>query len=109
MVICPIVCILVLVLVCQYQLAQSLRDRNDYPLVVDYSEHYNYHSLHEKMVESMSVNNCTLGGDYVYGESSQPDLMVKVIPPPKAVLAKWTQQQEGKAKTRIFTHLSHNL
>ncbi|RYH19207.1 glycosyltransferase family 61 protein [archaeon] len=107
---CPCKVLLLLLLIWQfYSAVQSLRDRNEYPLVVDYSEHYNYHTLHEKMVESMSVNNCTLGGDYTYGESRQPDLMVKLVPPPQAVLAKWTAQEEGKVKARIFTHVSHNL
>eukprot|EP01039_Chlorochromonas_danica_P005775 gene5775-6360_t len=89
----------------------SLRD-SDYPLVVDYSEHYYYHHLYEKMMESMSVNNCTIGGDYHYGDGSRPDLTVKVLPPPSQVIQKWSLPATHKLSSsshRVFSHVSENL
>lgn len=85
----------------------ALRD-SDYPLVVDYSEHYMYHQLHGKMSESMSVNNCTIGGDYSFGDARVLDLMVKVLGPPAKVAKKWGVQC-FKPVNRIFTHVSNNL
>ena len=58
------------------------------PYIPDYAEHYYYTSIGEKMMESLSVNNCTISsngfvpdGGYSPEEGNEPDLFVKVIPP----------------------------
>lgn len=94
-------------------LVQALRDGGEHPLVVDYSEHYYYKSIRAKMIESLSVNNCSVGGDVKYGnimgKDGPADLTVKVIPPPQLVRDKWSMKNEYRAKNRIFAHVSDNL
>ena len=90
----------------------ALRDHNGmYPLIPDYSEFYYYKNIRQKMLESMSINNCSIGGDVKYGTRSDdfPDLFVKVIRPPKLVVEKWGDINEGRLKQRIFAHVSENL
>ena len=64
--------------------------------VPDYSEYY-YTSLKEKMDEVMSLNNCTLtthgdeitGYEVPDGSSIEPDLSVRIMPPPRSVRKRW--------------------
>lgn len=84
----------------------------EHPLVVDYSEHYYYLSLKEKMTESLSINNCSLGGDLIagkYQDNGEFDLKVKMIPPPKHVLDKWGPSNTIRSNQKLFTQVSDNL
>lgn len=95
------------------QTVLSLRDGGLHPLVVDYSENYYYKSIRDKMVETMSINNCSVGGDVTYGIAKAmnklPELTVKVIPPPQIVRDKWSAENDHRMKHRIFAHVSENL
>jgi len=90
--------LLLLILFFVLPFALSLRDHDGLlPLVVDFSEHYYYLSLTEKMNEAMSVNNCSMGGDVTIAgsassSSSSPsfDFRVQVITPASDVLEKWS-------------------
>lgn len=101
--------ILIFLLLCYCLLIVSLRDNNDMPLVVDYSEKYYYDNLYDKMKESLSINNCTLSG--LYGESSikDKDLYVEVLTPPNAVISKWTNNPEFSRKRKSFYRTSEDL
>lgn len=90
----------------------GLRNDPEHHLVVDYSEHYYYHRISEKMRESLSISNCTMSGDYTDGLANMKDeydLYVKVVPPPNKVIAKWSDKNYYKAQTRIFAHVTENL
>jgi hypothetical protein len=87
----------------------ALREDPYHPLVVDYHEHYNYKHLKDKIVESMSVNNCSVHGDVVYGAKNTEYVTVKEVPPPKNVLQKWVQQNKHLSNFRIFAHVSSNM
>jgi hypothetical protein len=41
-----------------------------HPLVVDYNEFYYYKHLRHKMTESLSISNCTVGGDVAIGTAA---------------------------------------
>lgn len=84
---------------------------NIHPLVVDYNDAYNYVHLKDKMIESLSINMCTMDGDVVDGDVTQKpaDLHVKVIPPSSQVIKKWGPESYYKSQTRIFAQVSPNL
>lgn len=69
-----------------------VRNNSEYPLVPDYMP-YLYSTLHEKMAEAMSINNCTIVGlNWYIGEHDrihQPDLRAKVVPPKDDTRARW--------------------
>ena len=82
-----------------------------YPLVVDYHEQYYYKDLREKMLESLSISNCTMDGDVSIYNSNHlsSDLNIKIIHPPLKVIEKWNDEHKLKQFTRIFASISDNL
>eukprot|EP01038_Epipyxis_sp_PR26KG_P016084 gene16084-21847_t len=89
------VCIVVAVFSAIFFQIHTLHDGLN-PLVPDYHEYYYYKALREKMKESLSVNNCTLG----------VDIIVKVIKPSQNVIDKYGPKSYYKSKTRIFSDAS---
>jgi hypothetical protein len=98
-------------LLCQLQRCLSLRDHGAHPLVVDYHEHYMYKHLGDKMTESLSVNNCTMGGSYMSGlaDNQNPDIVVTLLPPPQKVIEKWMPQQKHQSPLRLFYQITDNI
>lgn len=93
---------LLLALLLLLLLAGRLECLRDYPNqgrdphIPDYSPHYYYTSIKEKMLESLSVSNCTIlssdfapDGPYRPREGSEPDVYVTVVPPRPAVRRRW--------------------
>ena len=83
-----------------------------HPLVVDYDEHYYYTTLKDKMAESLSISNCSVGGDIEYSHSptrGPPDLTVRVMPPPEYIVEKWGLKGTARISKRIFARVSDNL
>jgi hypothetical protein len=70
-------------------------------LVVDYSEHYLYKNLREKLVESLSINNCTISGVGVWNEN--PDLTSTVMAPAAHITKLWGNP------SRLLTDLVPNV
>ena len=73
------------------------------PYVPDWAEHYYYKSTEEKMMESLSVSNCTVRSNAFVPEAGygpedghEPDLFVKVIPPPMTVQLRWKAIMEAQ-------------
>lgn len=87
----------------------SLKD-GIHPLVVDYDEYYYYKSLKNKMIESLSISNCTIDGDVKIGniKNKRADLTVKSISPSKALLEKWNEDNPSRPH-RLFAQVSANL
>ena len=87
----------------------SLRDNNDMPLVVDYTDKFYYDNLYDKMMESLSINNCTLSG--LYGEHSkeEKDLYVEMINPSSNVISKWVNNPEFSRKRNAYYRTSEEL
>jgi hypothetical protein len=88
--------------------ATALQD-GIHPLVVDYDEYYYYKSLRSKMAESLSISNCTVDGDVRLGrKTGKADLVVKEVPPSKALVAKWSLDNAARPH-RLFAQVSSNL
>jgi hypothetical protein len=79
--------------------------------VVDFNEHYYYHSIKDKMAESLSISNCTISGindwpNYNAIPGMHADLEVKIILPDTDILTEWRNLQlslhesEGHHATR---------
>jgi hypothetical protein len=79
-----------------------------HPLVVDYDEHYYYTSLRAKMAESLSISNCSVGGDvaagprgpraekFKAGKAGTADIMVRKLTPPPSVVSKWSPDNRAR-------------
>lgn len=90
---------LLLLLLCLSGSLEGLRDYPDQgrdPHIPDYAPHYYYTSLKEKMMESLSVSNCTIlsrdftpDGHYSPPEGSDADIFVTVVPPRPTVRRRW--------------------
>ena len=86
-----------------------------YPLVVDYNENYYYKTLREKMIESLSISNCSMNGDVMlYQDQSSTtsvgaELTVRVIKPPQLVVQKWGADSRLKQSKRIFALVSDSV
>ena len=89
-------------------------------LTPDYANTYNYRYIEEKMLESMSVNNCTIYGPKrflssiytksIYAEKDVADLIVEEVRPPPYVFDVWGK--DGKEKIRalkLFIGMNENL
>jgi capsule polysaccharide modification protein KpsS len=82
---------------------------DDY-LVPDYNERYYYTSLADKIIESMSINNCTLSGAVAafppkFGGAA--DIDVQVVSPPATVLQRWGAQDDEKHQLeKVFLRTS---
>ena len=88
---------------------------SDEPLVVDY-ESYFYPSLRHKMMESLSINNCSLSGSngLVLGspaEGSDFDLTVSLLQPSDTVRNIWGTLTKEKHidSMKVYTQVSENL
>lgn len=81
-----------------------------HPLVVDYDEFYYYKNLRSKMHESLSISNCTLGGDIFIGakKNAATNLYVKVVSPSKQLIDKWSPDNPSRPH-RLFAQISDNL
>ncbi|KAJ1432297.1 hypothetical protein B484DRAFT_395041, partial [Ochromonadaceae sp. CCMP2298] len=91
-----------------------------HPLVVDYDEHYYYTSLRAKMAESLSISNCSVGGDvaagprgprgqkFKAGKAGTADIMVKKLTPPPSVVSKWSAENRARPG-RLFALVTDPL
>lgn len=83
-------------------LRAEFRQKDGDELIPDYSEHYYYHDLHDKMDETLSISNCTSSGDLTGFEPEEggvADFHIQVIPPSKAVLKRWGS--EGRERHNV--------
>jgi hypothetical protein len=87
----------------------ALRDHPKLRFVPDYDEHYMYKHLKDKIVESMSVNNCSVKGDITYGNPKEEGIIVTELKPSQRVLDKWLPQNQLKSSFRIFTQVNSDL
>lgn len=100
----------------------ALLTSNDYKhaLIPDYSEFYYYRFIEEKMIESMSVNNCTLHGapllarhemtSHILREPNSADIFVQEIKPPKFVTDLWgSDGRKVLERGDIYVGISPNL
>lgn len=93
---------------------QALRDSYEDALIPDYSEHYYYHNLADKMAETMSINNCTIHSDSKTGFESKrgdnSDFSIQIIPPASSVTQKWgTEGNEQHSIAKLFMRVTENL
>jgi hypothetical protein len=105
-------CGLLLVLVLAALHVHALHD-GLHPLVVDYDEKYYYYSLKSKMTESLSISNCTVGGDVKAGRSRgsagrKADIVVRKIRPPVNVVSKWNAGNKARP-VRLFAMVTDAL
>jgi hypothetical protein len=87
----------------------ALRDNPKLPFVPDYNEQYMYKSLKDKIIETMSVNNCSVEGDFTYGNPQAEAITVTELKPLQRVLDKWLPQNQLKSSFRIFTQVNSDL
>ena len=103
---------LLLVTMLAFWMAASVLALHDgvHPLVVDYDEFYYYKSLKSKMVESLSISNCTMNGDVHIGRKKHQsaDIVARIIPPTKSLREKWSANNTARPH-RIFAQISNNL
>lgn len=97
-------------ILCFIYLVSSLRG-SDEPLVVDYSEFYYYRNLEEKMVESMSINNCSLRGPgFNIKGILEGDLSAVIVPPSVEVTKRWgTKSHQTFIDDQTYAQVSKNL
>lgn len=100
-----------------FHLSESLRQgiqfKND-EFVPDYNDKYYYLDIKDKMIESMSTNNCTLFGGKLPVSSTiggtdnrkNADLIVKVMPPKsRKFLDKWQNNREISVYAKANSNL----
>jgi Glycosyltransferase 61 len=99
-------------LICDGLRGQELEKVGD-EFVPDYSEFYYYREIQEKVVEIMSINNCTAHGDsrgYEPQSGARADIEIKIVPPAGAILQRWgTEGNEFHNVSRIFARTTSNL
>ena len=85
-------------------------------IVPDYDDNYYYINTRDKMIESLSVSNCTMANldlrDEAYGDNSDKfsELQLVIVPPPIGVQAKWgTIGFEKYRNPNIYFRVSENL
>lgn len=108
---CVAIALVVLMVVNDVVVMGLRRDDGQFPYIPDYSEHYNYIHLSDKMRESLSISQCTMGGSFVDGQPDahgEYDLTVNVIPPPELVRKKWGDDNPVKRR-RIFAQVNNHL
>ena len=100
------------ILVCEGLRGQGLERAGD-EFVPDYSEFYYYRDIQEKVVEIMSINNCTAHGDskgFEPQNGARADFEIKIVPPADAILRRWgTEGNEFHNVSRIFARTTLNL
>jgi hypothetical protein len=73
--------------------SRALRGSYEDFLIPDYSEFYYYRNLHEKLSETMSINNCSVTDDISAAFEPQlgdkADFSIQLINPPTSVTRKW--------------------
>lgn len=89
----------------------SLRNNEDISmqLVVDYTDKYYYDNINDKMIESLSVNNCTLSGLHGEHNIGDKDLYVEIIKPSNNIINKWLNNPEFSRKRNTFYRTSEEL
>jgi hypothetical protein len=94
--------------------SRALRNIHEDFLIPDYSEFYYYRNLHEKLSETMSINNCSITGDlstaFEPKLGDKADLSIQLINPPSSVTRKWgTESNELHAIPKLFIKVTGNL
>lgn len=94
--------------------SRALRSSYEDFLIPDYSEFYYYHNLHEKLSETMSINNCSITGDTITAFEpklgDKADLSIQLINPPSSITRKWgTEGNELHAIPKLFFRVTSNL
>jgi hypothetical protein len=94
--------------------SRALRGSYEDFLIPDYSEFYYYRNLHEKLSETMSINNCSVTGDISAAFEPQlgdkADFSIQLINPPTSVTRKWgTERNELYAIPKLFIKVTRNL
>ena len=113
-----------LVLLCLFAIQELLglrngQERNGDNIVPDYDDNYYYIHTRDKMIESLSVSNCTMDSldlrDEVLGANAdsmkkKSDLELVIVPPPIGVQVKWGSIGFEKYRNqRIYFRVSNNL